>query len=197
MLRKCIRLVGNLKHSKGEKFDAVIIDMGSDITDIGVAFGGGIVTTKTLPMGGAQFTHQISKKTGLSYFAAEEKKLAYSYGNLNDSEVASVQDSMERVFEIWLSGIELAFAEFTGIKTFASKVFLVGGGVMLPDIQEILTHEPWTKSIPFKSPPEFVKLGLADLPLVKDGTGKIDNPAYVLPASLALVYLEVTGLINE
>lgn len=190
-------LTRSLKVSKGANFDGVIVDMGSDITDIGVVFGGGIVSSKTLPLGGAHFTRQISEKTGLSYYGAEDKKIAFSYGNLTEEEELSIQDAMERVYEVWLDGIELAFTEFTGIKTFASNVYLVGGGVLLPDIKERLKHEPWTRSIPFKSPPDFITLNISDLHLIKDSTGRLDSPAFVLPAALSIVYLEMNGYLDE
>ncbi len=185
-----------LKSTKGNSFDAVIMDIGSDITDISVIFGGGIVTSKCLPLGGMHFTNQIGKKTGLSHFGAEEKKKSYSYGILSEDETASLQETFENVLEIWLSGVELLFTEFTGVKTFSPTIFLVGGGATLPDISDVLTTQPWTKSIPFKSPPEFVKLSLDDLANIKDITGKAESLEDVVPASLALVYLEVNGLIN-
>jgi hypothetical protein len=95
-----------------------------------------------------------------------------------------------------LHGVELLFQEFNGVKTFAPNIYMAGGGAELPDIYEVVTKEPWSRSIPFKSPPEFTKLSMKDLPLVIDRTGKASTMGDLVPAALSLVYLELRGLVE-
>lgn len=186
-------LVRSLEFSEGKNFDGVVMDIGGDLTDVGVVFGGGIVSTRSLPIGGSHFTRELAENMGLSYFDAEKVKTAYSLGKLSESESLIVQNNVDEVLEIWLSGIELLFMDFTGVKTFASDFYLVGGGTVLPDINECISKEPWTRSIPFKSPPEFKEITLENLPRIQDKTGRANNMEFILPAAMSVVYLESEG----
>jgi cell division ATPase FtsA len=189
-------MVKSLTFSKGDDFDGVIMDIGGEVTEVGVVFSGGVVASRSLDIGGNHFTHELSSSMDLTLRDAEHKKLEYSYGRLAESDVLLVQGYMDNLLDIWLHGVELLFQEFVGVKTFAPNIYMVGGGAELPDIYEVTSKEPWTRSIPFKSPPEFSKLSMEDLPLVVDKTGKVHGMEDIGPASLSLVYLELEGLIE-
>ncbi|MFZ5424528.1 MAG: cell division FtsA domain-containing protein [Patescibacteria group bacterium] len=186
-----------LQLSSSEVLDCALMDIGGEQTDVAIVFGGGIVATRSLPIGGNHFTSEISKKMNIPFADAEKVKQEYSFGNLSESENMVLQDSIVPIMETWLSGVELLFTEFTGVKTFASKIFLIGGGAELPDIEEFIAKEPWTRSIPFKSPPEFSKLSLADLSHIVDKTGSLQSMSDLLPASLSIIYLELNGFLDE
>uniref|UniRef100_A0A7C4XT57 Uncharacterized protein n=1 Tax=candidate division WWE3 bacterium TaxID=2053526 RepID=A0A7C4XT57_UNCKA len=59
-----------------------------------------------------------------------------------------------------------------------------------------MSKEPWTKSIPFKSPPEFSKLSVDDMKLVEDLTGSAHSLEFVVPLALSVVYLEAKGIVS-
>jgi cell division ATPase FtsA len=180
-----------LKKADGESLNCVIINVGDDYTDVGVVFGGGIVSTKSIPIGGTHFLRALSLGLGLVYDDAQNLLRHYVLGKLSDNESATVQNNLREVLGIWLSGVELLFSEFSGVKTFAPTVYAVGGGFDLPDIYEVLSTEPWTRSIPFKEPPEFKKFKVEDIVGVRDLTGKANSLEWVLPASLSQVFFEV------
>lgn len=187
-------LVKSLGFSKKADFDGVIMDIGGEVTEVGVVFGGGIVDTRSIDIGGTHFTQELSHNMDMSFQDAEHKKVEYSYGRLAESDALLVRGYMDNLLDIWLHGVELLFQEFSGVKTFAPKVYLVGGGAELPDIYEVVSKEPWTRSIAFKSPPEFSKLSMEDLKLVVDRTGKAHGLEDIVPASLSLIFLELKGL---
>ncbi|HSX39831.1 MAG TPA: pilus assembly protein PilM [Candidatus Saccharimonadales bacterium] len=186
-------LISVLKKVKTKHLDCIIMDIGSDTTDIGIVFGGGIVSTRTLSIGGKHFTEMVSQKMGITYKEADNVKKSYALGKLTKSESLIVQSSLQDVLDIWLDGIELTFGEFTGVKTFSPNIYLVGGSSQLPDIMELVSKEPWTHSIPFKNPPEFYKIGLDELTSITDATGRAATPDFVLPASLSGIYDELRG----
>ena len=68
---------------------------------------------------------------------------------------------------------------------------MVGAGSKIPDIHEFVEKEPWTRTIPFRAPPEFSKVKLEDLPQIVDSTGEADLAEYLVTASLASIYLEM------
>jgi cell division protein FtsA len=190
-------VVSSLKYSVPELTDYAIIDMGSDTTDVAVVFGSGIVSTKCLHVGGKHFTEEISMKTGINFPEAEKMKLNYTYENLSGGEASLIRKSLIETLDTWLDGVELLFSDFSGVKTFGPDIVLTGGGVRLPDVFEYISKEPWTKGIPFKEPPEFRKLGMENLKFVSDSTGKATASEYFVPASLAVIYLEMQGYLND
>jgi cell division ATPase FtsA len=189
-------LVKSLSGSKGKDFDGVILDVGGELTDVGVVFGGGIVSTRSIDIGGTHFTKEIGKHMNLSFMDAEAKKLEYSYGRLQESDEILLKGYIDNLLDTWLTGLELLFQDFTGVKTFAPQIFMVGGGAEFPDIFDVVSKEPWTKSIPFKSPPEFSKLTIEDLDYVSDKTGKGGSLENLIPAALSIIFLEAKGLID-
>ncbi len=174
--------------------DAVVIDIGGDTTDVGVVFGGGVVASKVLNIGGMHFTRQLSNATGLTINDAEQKKLDFSLGSLQDNHTLLVENCLADVSKIWLNGLSLLFAEFDGVKTFASDLFLLGGASKLQLIMQGLENEPWTKAIPFKEPPTFSKISLDNMKHLHDATGNANQPEFVNALALAVIYKEMLAV---
>ena len=103
----------------------------------------------------------------------------------------NVEACLRNVLEIWISGVELLFSDFDGVKTFPSKIYLIGGGSSLGDVLTLLEKEPWTRNIPFKEPPVFERVSVSDLSYISDLTGKTVGHDDVMPAALSEVYLEL------
>lgn len=191
-------VVQTLKKAKNDPaLDGIVIDIGSETTEVGVFFGGGVVASKTLGIGGNHFTAELSRTMGFSLIEAERKKHEYSFGNLDDSELIKIENSLNEITNTWLSGLELLFSEFDGVKTFATDIYLAGGGSKVPLILEALENKPWTKSIPFKEPPRFHKITTQDVRFVQDITGGADQIEFVVPKALSVVYLEIREAQND
>jgi cell division ATPase FtsA len=180
-----------IKLASSDNVDFVVIDVSSDTTNVAVVFGGGIVATKSLNVGRFHFIEGISNKMGLTISEAERMLNAYIGGNLAQSESSIVQGSLEDSLDIWLEGLELLFGEFSGVKTFSSKIFITGEGADLPDLLTLAKEEPWTKGIPFKSPPDFRRINLMDLDKISDSTGRVSASGWIPTACLSIIYEEM------
>lgn len=181
-----------LKISKNNNLlDGIVIDIGGDTTEVGVVFGGGIVNSKVLNIGGNHFTKHLSAELGLTYLDAQKKKYDFTFGNLHGEEAENIENGLQEITDLWIKGLEVLFNDFTGIKTFASEVYLTGGGSKLPTIQDALENTPWTRSIPFRKPPEFNKIELKDLIHVQDSVGVGEQNEFVTPAALSIIYFEL------
>jgi len=179
-----------LEKSELEHVNYIVIHMGSDFTSVHVVFGGGMILNKTLPLGRDGFVSEINQELGISYESANNMLKNYCLGNLSESENLIIRSAIQEILKIWLSGVTLLFTEFTGIKTFASKIYLTGEGFDVPDIYEFLVEEPWTKSIAFREPPEFKKLSAADFANISDMTGKASGVDWMMPISSVVVSLK-------
>jgi len=184
-------LLKALKQSELESSDLVLIQIGSDFTNVGVVFGGTIIKNKSLHIGHKHFIDEISRIMGLTQVEATKVVQTHSRGALSPSESVVVQNCLEEVLGFWLEGVELLFTDFSGVKTFAPHVYLFGEGVQLPEIEEILAKDPWTKNIPFKSPPNIRALLLNDLNKIADATGSVVSQEWVPSAALSYIYEEV------
>ncbi len=173
--------------------NVILIDIGGETTDVGVIFGGGLVATRTLSLGGRHITRAISECFSLSIEDAEEKKLMYTLGTLSVEESASIRDCIKDSLDLWLSGLEVLFLDFNGIKTFPSKIVITGGGSSLRGLDGFLAYDSWLKNIQFKETPIFEKASLNSLIRVSDLTGKATTGDDIMPASLSEVYLEMEG----
>lgn len=185
-----------LKRLKGQFFDGVLINMGSDFTEIGIVFGGGLVGTKSMSLGGEHFIRAIATRANISVRDAALKKHKYIKGELEADEALLVQGMTSDLLELWLDGIQILFEDFEGVKTFSSRIYLTGEDVEMPGLLDMLTKEPWTKSIPFKSPPEFSKVLCEDFINIKDTTGKCLGAEFAPMLTAIEVYIFLTGMVN-
>jgi cell division ATPase FtsA len=182
-----------LKYSLLENTDYVLLNITNDETNAAVVFGRGIVSTKNLNIGLKHFIEGISERMGITTKEAEKILSGYIANNLSSSESQIIQNILRELLEIWVGGLELLFNEFSGVKTFAPRVYITGEGAIIPEVLEAITNEPWTKSIPFKAIPDFRKLSFSDLPRMSDATGKAHTAEWIAAASLSVIYSEMMG----
>lgn len=191
-----VAILNSLRKGKKDKLDGVILNIGASSTEAIVCFGGGIYLNKSIPMGGSDITKEISLKLKRSYIDAEKIKRLYSMGKLNPKDSSIILEIINGVLTYWHAGIEELFKNFSGVKTFAPDFYLVGGGSDLPDVKEQLFEEPWTKSIPFKSSPEFKKIDLSKLKEL-ERSQEVKSNEELLPILCAYHYFLIKGVKHE
>jgi len=172
------------KNREPSEFDGIIIDIGGETTDIGVVFGGGIISTHTLLIGGRDFTRALGHKKDLSWQEAENLKLNFSRGDLPSEEITEVKEILSEVKETWTLGVREALQEMKEIKTFPANVFLCGGGGNLPQIINELSSPSFGNELSFAKPLEVKILQISDLDFFEDKTGKLNSNIWVVPLAL-------------
>jgi hypothetical protein len=172
--------------------NSVIINFDSHSTEVFVSFGGGLVGTRSINMGIAGFISDVAKKMDLHFDEAVEMVEKYKKGSLDPTLVAKVQKTLDKFLVVWEKALVSVFSDFSGVKTFSSKVVLAGEGFEFPDVRAFLEDEPWYKSIPFKAPPVFEEPLVVDLmPSVSDISGKASSLTWSVPVSLSSIYFKV------
>ncbi|MBQ2660782.1 pilus assembly protein PilM [Candidatus Saccharibacteria bacterium] len=153
-------------------FSGVVIDIGGGTTDLAVVEDGGVEGTKMFSIGGRSFTHQIAESLGVDFNTAEEYKLNYDTGKLDDRIKAKVETALSRNISVWLTGIEVALEEFNNISSLPRNVLLCGGGASLSLLQETLAISDWYTKLPFSRRPVIHLIDVKDLPnlIMKDKT---------------------------
>ena len=153
-------------------FSGVVIDIGGGTTDLAVVEDGGVEGTKMFSIGGRSFTHQIAESLGVDFNTAEEYKLNYDTGKLDDRIKAKVETALSRNISVWLTGIEVALEEFNNISSLPRNVLLCGGGASLSLLQQTLAISDWYTKLPFSRRPVIHLIDVKDLPnlIMKDKT---------------------------
>ncbi len=145
-------------------FSGIVMDIGGGTTDVAVVEDGGVEGTKMLGIGGRSFTHQIAEALGVDSETAEEYKLAFDSGDLDDHVKAKVETTLSRNLSVWLTGVEVALEEFENLGTLPRNILLCGGGAGLSLLQETLAISDWYKTLPFSRRPIIHLIEIDDLP---------------------------------
>jgi len=148
-----------------KSFNTVLIDVGGETTDIAVIFGGAIVGSRTLGLGGRFFSEILSQKLGVSFNEADIRKVSYTDKKLSPENMEIIATSLDTLTPIWLDGLELALSDIEGVKTLPNQVIVVGGGSQLPEVIEFIRDYPWGKSLPFNWPLTVKSPGILELPI--------------------------------
>lgn len=179
--------------SSEPNINAVILDIGGHTTDIAVVFGGGIVASRSLGLGSYHLTQALVQGLGLAFDQAEKRKILYSEGTLDQAEKDGVASLMRPVLDLWVSGLELAFGDFEGIKAFPAKFILTGGGASLKEFSDIVADYPWGKMIPLSGYLDLEVLSSLNFAGIADASGKFSGSGDIIPASLGAVGMELLG----
>ena len=156
-------------------FSAIAIDIGGGTTDIAVIDDGGVEGTKMFSIGGRSFTHQISESLGVDFETAEQYKLDFDTGKLDDYVKAKVESAILRNLSVWLTGIEVALEEFGELGSLPRNVLLCGGGAGLSLLQETLATSDWYQNLPFSRRPVIHLIDVNELPnLIMKDEHKLD-----------------------
>ena len=145
-------------------FSGIVMDIGGGTTDIAVVEDGGVEGTKMFGIGGRSFTHQIAETLGVDFETAEDYKLSFDTGELDDRIKAKVESAISRNLAVWLTGVEVALEEFDNIGSLPRKILLCGGGASLSLLQEKLAVSDWYESLAFSRRPIIHLIDVEDLP---------------------------------
>ena len=145
-------------------FSGIVMDIGGGTTDIAIVEDGGVEGTKMFSIGGRSFTRQIAESLGIDFDTAEEYKLNFDTGKLDDRIKAKVETALSRNFSVWLTGVEVAIEDFENIGSLPRNILLCGGGASLSLVQEKLALSDWYKNLAFSRRPVIHLIDTAELP---------------------------------
>lgn len=179
-------LLALLKEKDIDDFSGLFIDIGGQKTDIGVVFENAIVSSRTLPLGGEDFSEAVAEEKSISIGDAERRKISFSEKELEDSDV---QRALSKAGDIWASSLKTALSEMESVEALPSDIYLFGGGAELPILSEKLADSSWGDSLPIPGTVDIRVLDPGDFKFCTDETGELGSSAWVLPLALGYVDL--------
>ena len=178
-----------LSIKQGQNLNCVLIDFGGDKTDIGICFGGGIVSTKTLDFGSTIITEKISKELKIPLHDAEAKKISFEEGTIDAERIKEI---INKALNSWLLGIESAFENFEGIKVFPPKIYILGGGALIYNLTKVVGESPWYQNFAFKTQPEIELVNFEKTStIIEDPNNFLKDSRNIIPASIGVVGMEI------
>ncbi len=170
--------------STSKDFSGIFIDIGGGTTDIAIVNQGNVVDTQIFAFGGRVWTKELAKKMNLDYRHAEARKLKYSEGKLNPNLSGDVKSVIHDVTKLWMMSLQSALEMSEDVENYPSKIYLCGGGSLLPEIRNLMIEFPWTKLLSFSSIPEVKSFKPELLEGVIDESNCLRKTYDVTPAAL-------------
>ncbi len=176
-------------------FGAIFIDIGGGTTDIAVVRSGGLEGTVMFALGGRAFTKRISHDLNVEFSRAEDLKIKYATGKLDEKKIYKLNEILEEDCRVWLSGLEIALENFSSsrIDLLPSKILLCGGGSGLPGIYRALNSDNWYRNLPFAKKPTIGFIQPRDVVNIIDKTKMLRNPQDVTPMGLANLAIDMNS----
>lgn len=144
-----------------------MVNIGASITSISVILGGLTIFTRSIPMGGNQFTEEIQRQLNISFKEAEDIKSGKKEGDASSLSSAVETVSTNLTFEVKRS---LDFFLGGSQGSYVNKIYLSGGSSKVGDLQNLMqdkTSIPVEIANPFKNieanPKHFEKEKLKDM----------------------------------
>lgn len=181
--------------ARSSSFSGIIIDIGGGTTDIAVIQNGVVVGTHMVAFGSRVFTKRIAADLNLTLNEAEEFKIKYSKGELAQGRVQDVKNALMKDVPFWTTQVAIGLEEFLPLVSgFPHRIYLCGGGSLLPEIKTNLIEFPWTKELPFNRSPKISYLYPTDLYGIIDPNNLFTSVEDVTPLSIARFTVELDNI---
>lgn len=169
---------------------AILMDVGGGTTDIAVINDGGVQGTKMYGIGGRAYTRSIERDLGVSFLQAEELKLGLSTNKAPQSKVPNIEAALKKTLDVWISGVELALAEFPKLDHLPHRLLLCGGGSSLDMLVDKLSESNWYLQLPFTRKPVVQHIQPDQVVGIVDKTGSVTDHTFITAMGLLRVGLD-------
>lgn len=170
--------------------NAILMDVGGGTTDIAVINDGGVQGTKMFGIGGRAFTRSIERDLGVEFTTAEALKVGLSQNKVPANKVATIEGILGKTLDVWISGVELALAEFTKLDTLPHRLLLCGGGSSLDLLMKKLEGGDWHTKLPFTRKPSVQHIQPEQVVGIIDKTGDVTDHTFITAMGLLRVGLD-------
>ena len=165
--------------------EAILVNIGSDLTSLGWMRAGCPLRMMTLPFGGRNVSERLASAFDLAPAKAEALKLRYSLGRLEGGDAAAVREVLTPAIVEWLARVEAGLAVLAGKSMLPPFIYFCGGGSELTDLLDAARGFPWLQHLHFMRYPEIHVFGPGEVPGVFNRTSQIGGREMTVAMALA------------
>ena len=160
--------------------EAIVLDVGFSGTDVCLVRDDAVVAAEWFPIGGEFFTQALAQVVDI--LPAHALELKHSWGDdlLGEDEADQVDVWLEKAQYRWYKTLMQVLAKFSAGRPLPWKIYLTGGGSLLPGLERFLRADPR----PFERAPELARLSHYSPAGVRDLTDGLDKNLFSLALSL-------------
>ncbi len=164
--------------------DAILIDIGYEHSEISLVERARLSNLANIPIGGRFFTQELMDQLHLSQKQAEliKKEHTRSKGRSGGRPVSRV---LGQAAKNWHQQIEHTLRKLAGEAPLPARLYVFGGGSVLPEVLEQLREQTWIKRLPFDHYPTIERLMPHHLRGIHDPRGLLSTSRQVGVAALA------------
>jgi len=139
---------------RGKKRCAVVMDVGTEASNLIITDGAKIIWQRPIPLGGNNFTRALTKELKLTFAKAEHLKKNAA----KSPEMASILKAIKPVLTDFVGEVQRSLGYFTNTHRDAHVAYMVGLGsaFKLPGLQKYLSDK---LSLEVRKPAKFARLG--------------------------------------
>ncbi len=117
--------------------NVAMVNIGASITSISIIAGGVTVFTRSIPMGGNQYTEEIQRNFNISFKEAEDIKLGKESGSMEPVELSSVMNAVSTNLTMEVKrSVDFFLGGSPGVVI--NKILLSGGGAKTKGLAELM-----------------------------------------------------------
>lgn len=180
-------VIGN---NPNQNLSTILMDVGGGTTDIAVVNEGGVQGTKMFGIGGRAYTRSIERDLGVDFDEAERLKLGLGTNTVTAAKEKEIDAALEKTLDVWVTGIELALAEFDKLDHLPHQIYLCGGGSSLDMLLDELQNSVWYKALPFTRKPVVSLIKPDQVVGITDQTDKVNDHTFITAMGLLRVGLD-------
>src|SRR3989338_4667899 len=173
-----------------KSMSAVLMDVGGGTTDIAIVNEGGVEGTKMFGIGGRAFTRAIERELDIDFVRAEALKVGLGGDLVAAKQRPEVEKALNKTLNVWLSGVELALAEFNKLDHLPHRLLLCGGGSSLEMLMKRLEEGDLYKNLPFSKRPIVQHIQPEEVVGITDATGDASDHTYITAMGLLRVGMD-------
>lgn len=138
---------------RGKRRCAVVLDVGTDSSNLIITDGGKIIWQRPIPLGGNNFTRALTKEMKLTFAKAEHLKRNAA----KSPDLAQILKSLRPVLQDFVGEVQRSLGYFTNTHRDAHIAYMVGLGsaFRLPGLQKYMAEK---LSLDVRKPPVFDRI---------------------------------------
>lgn len=188
-----------LDSQKDPNFDALIINIEDQSTDIGVIQRSILTHSKNFALGTQIFKSTLSRNLNLNQSAIaglKNEQGDFDLSQLNQTQQLEAIKVLNQSVSIWLQALRIVLKDLE-IDDLPAKIYLSGPGASLKILQVGLRKETWAKMLTFNGQIEIEVLPLSQIIEIEDDLKKGDQSCLTTLAGLGRLASDILNVIEN